>query len=594
MIQPLTREDIVILAPLVTEELRAIFSFKKGDPYPLDTLEEQINKTFPATLAKRALRSILQDEPVWDRIGHRVWLPIRGKNGGTPLGVLSLNGVERTVSPEEGMRWLPVLARLVKGLYKEKKEAALGKMVDSVPSYLLYTLDGIRSGAILEYMPYILYLEYGKSGGQDPRKIFKGAHFLGGGHGVGWWFVDGDPGRHALYLERLLRAGAKKAFIFETKEAVERDDLSKRLESYQEVSRALGFRVLSKATLEILSGRSGIEDPLAFFNTIDPALKSVRRRPQKNFFITGLHGRRGDTATTRATTGGTVLYEDNLTHFFIGGAGHVSNKGDFVFSETNCDSFNTLWLKRGLFWAGAHASFLKKGERFSVGSLTFQVAGDECFSLGDLWAAVHYYKKAVALDPNNVGGWNSLGVSLARIGQVKRAIEAFKRAIHHAPEDPMGHYNLGGLLLQHERVMDALDHLAKAHRLDGENPLICARYLEALLEAGEDKDAERLLVELEKRQPSMEDTSAVHRIASRAKFLLGDIEGASYLAKRALSIRQNDPEMLFIAATALFLLEGLREKPKAILSSLDPQKIASRRMRRQYHLFKSKIYCDKK
>lgn len=75
-------------------------------------------------------------------------------------------------------------------------------------------------------------------------------------------------------------------------------------------------------------------------------------------------------------------------------------------------------------------------------SLAMTISADKRFSAGDFLGAMTEYKQALLADGSNALAWNSLGVTLARLGRHDEARGHFDKAIALAPE-AMTLYNMG-------------------------------------------------------------------------------------------------------------------------------------------------------
>ena len=76
------------------------------------------------------------------------------------------------------------------------------------------------------------------------------------------------------------------------------------------------------------------------------------------------------------------------------------------------------------------------------GSLAITISADKRFSHGDMLGAMTEYKQALLADEGNALAWNSLGVTLARLGRHDEARGHFDRAIRLEPEGN-ALYNMG-------------------------------------------------------------------------------------------------------------------------------------------------------
>ncbi|MDL2210942.1 tetratricopeptide repeat protein, partial [Desulfovibrio sp. OttesenSCG-928-O18] len=75
-------------------------------------------------------------------------------------------------------------------------------------------------------------------------------------------------------------------------------------------------------------------------------------------------------------------------------------------------------------------------------SLAMTISADKRFSHGDILGAMTEYQQALLADENNALAWNSLGVTLARLGRHDEARGHFDKAIAQQP-DAMTLYNMG-------------------------------------------------------------------------------------------------------------------------------------------------------
>ncbi len=579
----LQQADIWRLGPEILKELWQSFSFKEGAWYQLKDLDVVVQESFPRTSYKRAYENLMEGRPVWDRVNNTVWVPVGQFNGSNLVGVLTLKGVERTVSPEEDSRWLPVLSQLVDNLYMNKKQQTIQTNHGDVPVYLKLWLWALRRGEHEKIFPFILYVS-----GTDVRsiklsKIFKEINFLGGNDRETWWAVSGSQDKGALYFEKLSKAGAKRAFLFETEVYLrEERSIEKEFSRLKKISKRLAFRMLSTFGIDDLLKRSGIGDDVEFLSAME---KLSRLRGYSSIY--GLYG---PGFRFENKDGLRSIFRGESVFFFLKEDGPSSTSllndldGVNVFFETSKETVSKIKVNifQALFWTALHGSLLKEGSFFQTDSVTFQLAGDECFALGDLKAAKYYYQKTVKLNEQNVEAWNSLGVCYARLGRKKMAERAFEEAIKRAPSDCMGYYNLGEIFLTRGEIEKAIKVLARAHELCRDEKAISTRYLEALIENYNDSEALRLLTEIKANLNNTKIPFRIERALARAEFLLGDLKAASVRARRVLSSRSADPEALFIVAFALFSLEGEKNAAYKLLRPIKLSNFSSNRMRSKY------------
>jgi tetratricopeptide (TPR) repeat protein len=100
---------------------------------------------------------------------------------------------------------------------------------------------------------------------------------------------------------------------------------------------------------------------------------------------------------------------------------------------------------------------------------------------GNNKAAVQYFQKAIALDPNFSRAYFSQGVSYGQMGQYPKAIAQINMALKMEPQNGMYYYGRGRVYLLWGDKAKATDDFKKAAELGDEDAL---NYLEYI---GEDK-----------------------------------------------------------------------------------------------------------
>jgi tetratricopeptide (TPR) repeat protein len=78
-------------------------------------------------------------------------------------------------------------------------------------------------------------------------------------------------------------------------------------------------------------------------------------------------------------------------------------------------------------------------------------------------------EEAVSLDPKFAEAWSDLGEARTTLLDQAGALEAFKKAVSFAPNDPVAQTRLGSELLEQGKAAEAVPHLQEAAHLDPEN-----------------------------------------------------------------------------------------------------------------------------
>ena len=117
-----------------------------------------------------------------------------------------------------------------------------------------------------------------------------------------------------------------------------------------------------------------------------------------------------------------------------------------------------------------HAAFFGPNTVTPFDAVSLNISADKLYQYGDINGAINEFKRALAVDPQNVNVYNSLGVCYGVQGNLDLAIDAFEATIRLDPKDVMATYNLGLARLKQGDKEKALDLFLEANRLDEDNP----------------------------------------------------------------------------------------------------------------------------
>ena len=95
--------------------------------------------------------------------------------------------------------------------------------------------------------------------------------------------------------------------------------------------------------------------------------------------------------------------------------------------------------------------------------------GVSLFRRGDFAGAVEAFRRAVELAPDNPGAYVSLGSAYMRLNRQAEAARSFRKAIDLAPDDPTAHLGLGQAYKLSGDPDSAISELERALELDPEN-----------------------------------------------------------------------------------------------------------------------------
>ncbi len=108
-----------------------------------------------------------------------------------------------------------------------------------------------------------------------------------------------------------------------------------------------------------------------------------------------------------------------------------------------CLSFSKSQMLENARKALDHAAFFGPGQSALFDDVTLNISGDQRYQHGDINGAMAEFKKALALNPDNVNVHNSLGVCYGVLGAYDSALHCFETALEKAPQDLMALYNAG-------------------------------------------------------------------------------------------------------------------------------------------------------
>ena len=182
--------------------------------------------------------------------------------------------------------------------------------------------------------------------------------------------------------------------------------------------------------------------------------------------------------------------------------------------------------------------------------------GFEKFQAGRLSEAEAIFLQVVAVDPANVTALEMLGCIADQTGRHQQAIDYFKLAIRHKPDDPFLHFNMGVSLHDQGRLNEALGCYRKAISLKPDHTKAHNRLGMTLQQLGKPDEAlpcYRIALTLAPR------SAEIHNNLGAALYKLGRIREAEACYRNALEINPDFADALGNLGVALQNLGGSDE-----------------------------------
>jgi len=117
-------------------------------------------------------------------------------------------------------------------------------------------------------------------------------------------------------------------------------------------------------------------------------------------------------------------------------------------------------------FVNADSSAIKKIQEQFVDDVSYVRAATECLIANDYDRAVHQCKKALALNPENIGAHHNFGLALFGQGRYDEAIRYLSKAVQMKPNSAEMRSHLGTVLIAKGMLKEAMTVLSEALRLD--------------------------------------------------------------------------------------------------------------------------------
>jgi tetratricopeptide (TPR) repeat protein len=172
-----------------------------------------------------------------------------------------------------------------------------------------------------------------------------------------------------------------------------------------------------------------------------------------------------------------------------------------------------------------HAAFFGPGSAVAFDGISLNISGDKLYDNGDLKGAIDEFKRALELDPSNVNVHNSLGVCYGLQNEYETAIEEFKKVVSIDPGEYMAMFNLGLVHTLRGQPEEALKFFLKADKINGDVYELAFQCGKLYFESGD----------LEKAKPFLERASKLDPESGAVYRYLGDCYATDNLAQDAIS-----------------------------------------------------------
>ncbi len=590
---PIELDDLNVLGRLLVRELQELMPFSHGRVYPVTVHE---NGLPPVSLSERqrqrAQQAMESGEPFWDRVSYQVLIPLN--NGSRSIGTLVLSGVSRAVGPEEALRWLPLLQTCANQTLAVLKQKTFLAPPGQMPQYLRESLERHNPGR--DEPCYWLHLLFRAPVDPDAimpvvsglcERLFPRARprFLGMSSREVWVDLGLLPPhtvakglKGIVPVARKKKMGLSKAFLHRIDYAGSEEAFS-RITQMEDAAARLRASVMGTADLVALEERLGVRNLSEVLSRVHKVSKETGGREMTVVFAcpVGIPSvlSPDDTSALKIVPAG-----DEAAFFLVSRAGRPADALKIVTDlcpgiPAKCTmgaASNREPTTRGRkavvasLWAFLHARLLGSGSRVAFDPLSWNVAGDELVSWGDIPGAVHAYRQGLRMDSSDANLWNSLGVCLGQLGRKKEAQEAFERAVSLKADHYMAHYNLGGVYEARGRTRAAVKSFQKALELCPDDLTIATRLAQALLKTGRSKEAVGVLEPLV--HGSKVSIGAPLRILAQALRATGDWAGAKACLQQAVKINPSDQRALALLAQGYWEEEEDRDTGQRLAATV--------------------------
>jgi len=510
----LTKEDPKRIGDILIEYLKEIVSFKTGRFWYDESSFPDIE--ISSRQRQRAEEALSKGEAFWDRVGNNIFIPLASS-------IFIMENVSRNLD----INCETVILKLLKDniIFRliEIKKKTFHSLEGETPEYFIRTIKQLISAKVNSCIIYIEKTRDYSSGEAASllNNLFsdKELEQTGIENDIEWWvgyrispYEIQKAIRQFNHISFHKKSINKIIFIPLSEHFSLPEDYIININYIRNLCRILRLRISSVENLgEFLKFFDvDIYNNKNFLHFIAPCLKLEERIKKKrsSFFISLLNNFVFD-CDNNEIFDEKILISDNKC-FLIKYIPEKSQEDDIIASyrdkmkslfNKNCVGGTAFYQKQtgmhfslmDIFCTYIHAKLLGEASFVFFDHTTFNIKGDEYYSLGDLKNAVSSYKKAFELSNNDLRIINSLGASLAEIGYRSLAEKNLLKGIAINDNDPSILYNLAGIYISNGKSKDAESLMERAHKIRPDDIPVMVRYAETLLNLKKSHIAERIL-----------------------------------------------------------------------------------------------------
>ncbi len=137
-----------------------------------------------------------------------------------------------------------------------------------------------------------------------------------------------------------------------------------------------------------------------------------------------------------------------------------SNNTSQIIPQEKVDQLVNLYNQGKFLTAVEHAQDLTN--KYPQAFIVWNILGASIAEIGNLDEAIEAFKKSIALKPDYPEAYNNMGLTLKDQGKLDEAIEAFNKYIALKPDYPEAYNNMGLILKDQGKLDEAIEAFNKS------------------------------------------------------------------------------------------------------------------------------------